>query len=75
MLKSTYKENETELVKFPTVASRKLCFNGYEQIVLFHNVTSGVCIYSTKEEEIGKYSDNFNFLNFNEFKGSITISN
>lgn len=78
MLTSNYtEEEEVEKISFPCIGYRSCQgYTGkYAQIVLFHNVTSGMVLFSTNEEETGKYSDKFNFLNFQEFKGSVTITN
>ena len=77
MLKSNYTEEEVAKVEFPCIAYK---FSDsyvpvYKIIILFHNITSGIVLYSTKESEIGRYSDRLNFLDFQEFKGSVTITN
>lgn len=75
MLKSNYTEEEVEKIQFPCIAQKEQEYSGYKCIVLFHNVTSGIVLYSTKKDEIGKYCDRINFLTYKEYKGSITITN
>lgn len=77
MLTSNHSEKEVEQITFPCLAYRSCAgYNGmYAHIVLFHNVTSGIVLFSTNKEQIGKYSDRLNFLDFQEYKGSVTITN
>lgn len=75
MLKSNYTEIDTGEITFPCIGRRNSGYNGFEQVILFHNVTSGIVLFSTKKEEIGRYSSSLNFLDFQEFKGSVTITN